>query len=318
MGKNTHQDKENIEGIVVKSTGSWHTVMTDKGEKTDCKIKGRFRKQGFRNTNPVAIGDRVRVFIREKETPIITEIFERKNFIIRKASKLSKYSQIIAANIDQALLMATMITPKTYIEFIDRYLVSAEAYRIPAILVFNKTDSYSRDIISDMNQIISVYEKIGYTCLAISATEGTNLDKLKNLLEGKVSLLSGNSGVGKSTLINKLDTSYKLPTSEISNYHQTGKHTTTYAQMHELHFGGHVIDTPGIKGFGLVHMDKKEIYHFFPEIFLYSKECKYHNCMHIDEPECNVLKALKKGQISNIRYNSYVNLYLEEENKYRK
>lgn len=318
MGINTRQNKENIEGIVVKSTGSWYTVEDNEGKKIDCKIKGRFRKQGFRSTNPVAIGDRVRVFVKNQETPIITEIFERKNFIIRKASKLSKYSQIIAANIDQALLLATMITPKTYIEFIDRYLVSAEAYRIPAILVFNKTDSYSKEIVSDMNQIISVYEKVGYICLAISAKDGTNLDLLKNLLKGKVSLLSGNSGVGKSTLINKLDPFYKLPTSEISDYHQKGKHTTTYAQMHELHFGGHIIDTPGIKGFGLVHMDKEEIYHFFPEIFLYSKKCKYHNCMHIDEPECNVIKALKKGQISNIRYNSYVRLYLEEENKYRK
>lgn len=318
MGKNTRQDKENIEGIVVKSTGSWYTVVDDEGEKIDCKIKGKFRKLGFRSTNPVAIGDRVRVFVKDQEIPVITEIFERKNFIIRRASKLSKHSQIIAANIDQAVLLATMITPKTYIEFIDRYLVSAEAYRIPAILVFNKTDSYSKNIISDMNQIISVYEKVGYTCLAISATEGTNLDLLKNLLKGKVSLLSGNSGVGKTTLINKLDPSYELPTSEISEYHQAGKHTTTYAQMHELYFGGHIIDTPGIKGFGLVHMDKEEIYHFFPEIFLYSKKCKYHNCMHIDEPECNVIKALKKGQISNIRYNSYLNLFLEEENKYRK
>ncbi len=318
MGKNTCQDKENIEGVVVKSTGSWYTVVDDEGEKLDCKIKGKFRKLGLRSTNPVAVGDRVRVSFGNHDTAIITEIFERKNFIIRKASKLSKYSQIIAANIDQAVLLVTMITPKTYIEFIDRYLVSAEAYRIPAILVFNKTDSYSKDIISDMNQIISVYEKVGYTCLAISAKEGTNLDQLMSLLKDRVSLVSGNSGVGKTTLINKLDPSHKLPTAEISDYHQTGKHTTTFAEMHKLYFGGYIIDTPGIKGFGLVHMDKAEIYHFFPDIFLHSKKCKYYNCMHIDEPGCSVIIAVKEGQISNIRYNSYINIYLEEENKYRK
>jgi len=318
MGNNASHDIETFEGIVVKSTGSWYTVMDIEGEKIDCKIKGRFRKLGFRTTNPVAVGDRVRVSVGNQDTPVITEIFDRRNFIIRKSSKLSKQSQIIAANIDQAVLMVSMISPKTHIEFIDRFLISAEAYRIPTILVINKIDSYSKDVISDMDRLISVYKKVGYTCLDISVKEGTNLGKLKKQLKGKVSLLSGNSGVGKSTLINKLDPSHKLTTAEISDYHQTGKHTTTFAQMHELYFGGFVIDTPGIKGFGLVHMDKEEIYHFFPEIFLHSKKCKYYNCKHINEPGCGVVMALKEGQISDIRYRSYVNLYLEEEEKYRK
>jgi len=318
MSNKPRQDIEAIEGVVVKSTGSWYTVMSTKGKKIDCKIKGRFRKLGLRTTNPVAVGDRVRVSVENQITPVITEIFDRKNFIVRKASKLSKQSQIIAANIDQAILLASMISPKTHIEFIDRFLVSAEAYRIPAILVFNKIDSYSTDLVSNMKQLISVYKKIGYGCLDISVKDGTNLSKLKKQLKGKVSLLSGNSGVGKTTLINKLDPSHKLATAEISDYHQMGKHTTTFAQMHELYFGGYIIDTPGIKGFGLVHMDKDEIYHFFPEIFLHSKKCKYYNCKHIDEPGCGVVMALKEGQISNIRYRSYVSLYLEEEEKYRK
>ena len=306
-------------GIVVKATGSWYTLKTTDGHILESNIKGKFRQEGFRSTNPVVVGDQVNYIIPSGQvTGVITEISERKNFIIRKASKLSKYSQIIAANIDQALLVISLVAPETHIEFIDRYFVSAEAYRIPAFLIINKIDLYDNPLKNKMKEMILTYRNAGYKCFQVSAKTGSNMDNLQGLMRGKINLLSGNSGVGKSTLINSLDPSLNLTTSEISKYHKTGKHTTTFVEMHELIFGGFVIDTPGIKGFGLVHMEKDEIYHFFPEIFRLSKMCKYYNCKHIDEPGCAVLQAVKEESISNSRYQSYRNLYLDEDSKYRK
>ncbi len=318
MGNKPENDSFVSEGLVVKSTGSWFSVLTDEGKTVDCKIKGKFRKQVVRSTNPVAVGDKVKIRADKNETPLIIKIYERENHIVRKASKLSKQSQVIAANIDQAILLLSLKAPKTYTEFIDRFLVSAEAYSIPAILIFNKLDSYDSVLLKEMNELISVYEKIGYKCISISAKEGIGLDQVKEFLKGKVSLISGNSGVGKTTLINKLDPSLNLSTSEISRFHQAGKHTTSFTQMYELKSGERIIDTPGIKGFGLVFFEKEELYHFFPEIFKMSKNCRFYNCKHIDEPGCRVIEAVKAGEISYFRYINYVNLFHDEENKYRK
>lgn len=312
-------EKVNIykEGLVIKSTGSWYTVLLDNGEQLDCKIKGRFRIKGSRSTNPVAVGDRVKMEQTGSETPVITEIQNRKNYIIRRASKLSKHSQVIAANIDQAILMVSLRSPKTFTEFIDRFLVSAEAYSIPARIVFNKTDIYTPEEMVEMEELVATYENVGYPCNMISAKEGKGVEEVKDLMKDKISLLSGNSGVGKSSLINRLDPSLQLTTNDISDYHQSGKHTTTFAEMHQLHFGGSIIDTPGLRGFGLVYFEKEELYHYFPEIFRHSNACKYNNCRHIDEPGCAVVEAVENGKISLGRYKNYVSLFFDEENKYR-
>jgi len=306
------------QGVVIKSTGSWYTIKTDQGEVLECGIKGKFRQKGIRSTNPVVVGDRVSFELHtDQKTGNITAISERKNYIVRKASKLSKYSQIIAANIDQALLITSMVSPETHTEFIDRFLVAAEAYRIPVTIVFNKIDLYSESNMQRMNELKSIYLNAGYSSIDVSATENTNMEVIQESVKDKINLFSGNSGVGKSTLINKLDPLLNITTAEISEYHKTGKHTTTFAEMHELHFGGYIIDTPGIKGFGMVHMEKDEIYHFFPEIFKIAKNCKYYNCKHINEPDCAVINAVEQGDISISRYQSYRNLYLDEDSKYR-
>jgi len=314
----SHSDVFEREGVVIKTTGSWYAVRTDPGPIFQCKIKGRLRQLGSKSTNPIVVGDRVHFhYDEDHKTGVITSISERKNFIVRKASKLSKQSQIIAANIDQAMLMVTLKAPETHIEFIDRYLVSAEAYRIPAFLLFNKSDLYDPDLLQHMKRLMAIYSEVGYPSYAISASTGQNLEKLRPLFRDKVSLLSGNSGVGKSTLINQLSPSLDLKTAPISEYHKSGRHTTTFVEMHPLGFGGYVIDTPGIKGFGLVHIEKDELYHFFPEIFSFSGHCKYYNCKHINEPGCAVIEAAERGKISASRYQNYVLMYLDEDQKYR-
>ncbi len=314
----TKKQKNLLKGMVVKTTGSWYRVKTKDGIFIECKIKGKFRQLGIRSTNPVAVGDQVHFIMQEKqETGLITSIEERKNYIARKASNLSKYSQIIAANIDQAILMISLREPKTLIEFIDRYLVTAQAYRIPVILLFNKIDLYSTEDKKKMNQLKTIYMKIGYPCIEISLKKEINLNEIEELIQEKISLLSGNSGVGKSSFINKLNSSFNISTSKISSYHKTGRHTTTSVEMYPLKNEGYIIDTPGIKGFGVVHIEKDEIYHFFPEIFQFSKNCRYYNCKHLNEPGCAVLDAVENEEISISRYQSYLNLFLDPDLKYR-
>jgi len=308
-----------IQGVVIKSTGSWYLVRTDDEGVLQCKIRGALRTRGTKSTNPVVVGDRVHVLVRgEDKTGVITEVADRKNYIIRKSSNLSRQTHIIAANIDQTILIITINYPKTTLRFIDRFLATAEAYRIPAILLINKTDLYIADEQGELLKLCQVYESIGYPCHKTSAVSGEGLQDFTKLLTGKVTLLSGHSGVGKSTLVNAIDPELNLKTSPISDYHQKGKHTTTFSEMHELKFGGFVIDTPGIKGFGMVNMDKEEIFHFFPEIFKASHQCKYYNCLHINEPGCQVIEAVKAEKISLTRYESYLSIYFENtEEKYR-
>jgi len=305
-------------GLVIKSTGSRYKVSDDKGNITECVIKGKFRVKGIRTTNPVVVGDYVFFELSgERGKGIITCIDERKNYIIRKASKLSKESQIIAANIDQLILLATITEPETYPEFIDRVLVTAEAYRIPVKLVFNKTDIYSNDHHTKKDYLLSVYRNIGYDSYSVSLFNDDDIDMLTGLIKGRVTLLAGNSGVGKSSLINKIEPSFNIKVEDISGYHRLGKHTTTFAEMYALSNGGYIIDTPGIKGFGLIDMDKEEIYHFFPEIFRASGKCRYYNCLHINEPGCEVKKLLDEGKIEEFRYRSYLKIFEDNNSKYR-
>jgi len=308
-----------LEATVIKSTGSWYYVRDDRGGTWACKIKGSFRIKGIRTTNPVAVGDRVefRKVAEGEREGLITRLHPRKNYIIRKATNLSKESHIIAANIDQAVIMATLAYPETYTLFIDRFLVTAEAYRIPARIIFNKVDLYDEKLKSYLEELISIYEHAGYPCMRVSVTDNINLDHVRNLLKDKYSVISGNSGVGKSTLINYLNPEANLKTAKISDYHKAGKHCTTFAEMTDLPFGGHIIDTPGIRGFGLVDMYKEEIYHYFPEIFKASFECKFHNCTHTHEPGCNVKKSLEKGAISEIRYTNYLKILEDNQGKFR-
>ena len=308
-----------MEGLVVKSTGSWYYVKDNDGRIWSCKIKGTFRIKGIKSTNPVAVGDRVDFKpIEEGENEgLITQLYDRKNYIIRKATKLSRESHIIASNIDQAIVMATLTYPETYTLFIDRFLVTAEAYRIPAKIIFNKTDLYDDQLMEKLNNLIEVYQDAGYECFKISVRNEENLDAIKNLLKDKFSVISGNSGVGKSTLINKLKPDASLKTARISNYHKAGKHCTTFAEMIDLPFGGAIIDTPGIKGFGLVDMYKEEIYHYFPEIFNASFGCKFHNCTHTHEPGCHVKELVENGEINTTRYDNYLRIMEDNEEKYR-
>ncbi len=303
-------------GLVIKSTGSWFTVRKQDGSVINCRIRGSFRTRGIRNTNPVAVGDYVHLII-DGEHGIIKEIDPRKNYIIRKSPNLSKETQIIAANIDQALLVVTLVFPNISTEFIDRFLVTAEAYSIPSILIFNKTDLYDEKKIKELQKVKSVYEGAGYKSIKISAVERKNLEKIKYLLKDKISLIAGQSGVGKSTILNAIDSNLNLRTENISKSHKTGKHTTTFAEMHFLNFGGSVIDTPGIKGFGLVDFEREEIYHYFPEIFKASKNCEYNNCSHTHETNCAVKKSLKKGLISETRYRNYLRILDDKGKKYR-
>jgi ribosome biogenesis GTPase len=309
---------EVVKGTVVKSTGSVYIVNTDK-EQLSCKIKGKFRLKGARTTNPVAVGDKVDVELLPDEpgSGVIVAIDERQNYIIRKSTNLSKESQIMAANIDQAILIATIRFPETTAEFIDRFLMTAEAYRINALIVINKTDLFDPVDKEIADEWTEIYQKIGYPCIQVSVEENINIDKIKNILKDKVTLLAGNSGVGKSSMINAIDPTLNLKTGAISDYHKQGKHTTTFAEMHTLSFGGYIIDSPGIRGFGLIDMDKDELSHFFPEIFKKSTECKFYNCTHIHEPGCAVLEAVESGEISYSRYRTYFNTFNEDNAKYR-
>lgn len=305
-------------GVVLKSTGSRYRVIYGKGNVINCSIKGKLRIKEFRTTNPVAVGDNILFEIDPKtNSGIITEVLDRKNYILRKASNLSKHSQILAANIDQVFLMITITLPETPVEFIDRFLITAEAYRVPAKLIINKTDLYGKEEISKMQHLESLYSGIGYECIRLSLKTMTNLELLKQLMKGKTSLISGNSGVGKTTLLNALNPLLHLKTAEISDYHKQGKHITTFPEMHKMPFDAFVIDTPGIKGFGVVDMDRNEIYHFFREIFRISKDCRFNNCLHLDEPGCAVRRAVEKGEIAFLRYRSYLNIMEGDNGKYR-
>lgn len=310
-------------GLVIRSTGSWYTVKNDDGEIIDCRIKGKLRMKGVRTTNPVSVGDRIKYEIQEDETTpngkcgVIYEIEPRKNYIIRKSSNLSKESQIIAANVDQLFLIVTVNFPVTLTGFIDRYLISAEAYRIPAGIVFNKIDLYNDTDQKRLDQLVSIYEAIGYKCFRVSAKTNYNIDLLLEQLQGKTTLFSGHSGVGKSSLLNCLNPSLRLKTSEISESHQQGKHTTTFAEMHILSSDSFLIDTPGIRGFGVIDMEKTEISHYFPEIFRMLDQCRFFNCTHLHEPGCAVKEAVEKGFISSSRYDSYLSLMEEDNARYR-
>ncbi len=302
-----------MKGIVKKSTGSWYKVISDNNKIYDCKIRGLFRIQGIKTTNPVAVGDKVEFeYSSEKKIGIINKILPRKNYIIRKSTKLSKISHIIAANIDQAILINTLVKPRTSTGFIDRYLVTAEAYHIPAKIIFNKTDLYDENIMKQLNSLVEIYNNAGYDCFSVSAETGKNLDKVKKLLKDKISLLSGHSGVGKSRIINEIEPGLNLKTDEISKFHQKGKHITTFAEMHELSFGGFVIDTPGIKEFGLRDFIKEEVAERFPEFREIMWDCKFSNCTHVHEPGCAVKEALKEGKISQSRYNNYLRILKDD------
>ncbi len=305
-----------MKGLVIKNTGSWYTVLTDDGSTADCKIKGNFRLRGIRSTNPVAVGDRVEI-----KDGFITEIEDRRNYIIRKSINLSKQSHILAANVDQALLIITVSRPQTSTTFIDRFLASAEAYRVPVYLIFNKTDLLDDDQRHYQEMMITLYENIGYECRAISAETGEGIDGLRPLLEGKITLLSGNSGVGKSTLINKLVPGANQRVAEISDAHNTGMHTTTFSEMIPLHeklYTGWLIDTPGIKGFGTFDMEREELTSYFKEIFEFSKQCRFSDCTHTHEPGCAVLQAVEDHYIAQSRYQSYLSMLEDkDENKYR-
>ena len=306
-----------MRGLVIKNTGSWYTVLTDDGQLIDCKIKGNFRLKGIRSTNPVAVGDRVQIVPNNEGTAFITEIEDRRNYIIRKSINLSKQSHIIAANVDQAILVVTVVNPQTSTTFIDRFLASAEAYRVPVILVFNKTDLLDEDMLRYQQAMVNLYKTIGYECYQISAGTGDGVDALHPLLKDKITLLSGNSGVGKSTLINRLVPDANLRTSAISDAHNTGQHTTTFSEMIRLDEGW-LIDTPGIKGFGTFDMEPEELTSYFKEIFHFSQECRFSNCTHTHEPGCAVLKALEDHYIAESRYQSYLSMLEDkDEGKYR-
>jgi ribosome biogenesis GTPase len=302
------------QGTVIKSTGSRYRVLDDSGLVHECSIKGRFRIRGIRTTNPVAVGDLVTI---DEHDGVICALTPRRNYIIRRASNLSKESQIIAANIDQAFLIVTLKMPSTPVEFIDRFLASAEAYRIPVSLVINKSDLYGTDEMTSALRVKNVYEKVGYPVYIISVTQDKNLDQIREALKGKVTLISGNSGVGKSSLLNRLNPALSLRTKDISESHEQGKHVTTFPEMHPLPGGGFVIDTPGIRGFGVIDFDRNEIYHFFPEIFRLSSGCRFYNCRHLSEPDCAVRSAVASGEIEQWRYRSYVSMMLGENPKYR-
>lgn len=322
-----------MRGIVVKNTGSWYVVKTDDNQLFQCKVKGNFRLKGIRSTNPVAVGDRVRITSSDsghEQVGLITEILDRRNYIIRKASNLSKQSHIIAANIDQAALVVTLRHPETSTTFIDRFLAGAEAYRVPVIIIFNKVDLLDKDDMHLLQLFFNLYESIGYPCYGVSALNNErslcSINDLRKVLQGKTTLFSGNSGVGKSTLLNALIPGLDLKTAEISDSHDTGMHTTTFSEMFDLprpdndspSESGYIIDTPGIKGFGTFDMEREEVGHYFREIFEISKKCRFGNCTHTHEPGCAVLQAVNDHNIAQSRYNSYLSMLEDkDEDKYR-
>lgn len=307
-----------MKGLVIKNTGSWYTVRTTERGDVESKIKGNFRLKEIRTTNPVTVGDQVEIQINSEGTAFITKIEERRNYIIRRASNLSKQAHIIAANVDMALLIVTVNYPITTTIFIDRFLATAEAYRVPVKLVFNKIDRYQEEDQELLEGLIHLYTTIGYPCSKLCARTGEGLDELKADLQGKITLLSGHSGVGKSTLINQLIPGINLRTGDISEYHNKGMHTTTFSEMIALPEGGYLIDTPGIKGFGTIEMEGAEIAHYFPEIFRHSADCRFNNCTHRHEPGCAVLQAVEEHYISESRYRSYLNIMEDKwEGKYR-
>ena len=307
-----------MKGLVIKNTGSWYTVKTDDGQLIESKIKGNFRLKGIRSTNPVAVGDHVQLITNQEGTAFISSIEDRRNYIIRKSPNLSKQSHILAANVDQALLVVTVNYPQTSTTFIDRFLAGAEAYRIPVILVFNKRDLLSEEELHYEQMMRTLYETIGYQCVEISAATGEGIEELRPLVNGKISLLSGNSGVGKSTLINQLIPEASQRTAEISDAHNTGMHTTTFSEMLDLPGGGCLIDTPGIKGFGTFDIEKEELTSYFKEIFKFSEGCRFSNCTHTHEPGCAVIKAVEEHYIAASRYQSYLSMLEDkDENKYR-
>ncbi len=299
-----------MQGLVIKSTGSWYTVLDENGKRYDCRIKGKLRIKGLVSTNPVAVGDFVDFELEpEQETAVISRVHDRRNYIIRKSINLSKQVQVIAANMDQACLVVTLASPRTSLGFIDRFLVTAEAYDIPTILIFNKLDLFSKEGLEILDAYMKIYEQIGYPCYAVSAVKGTNIEIIRDLLKDKTTLFSGHSGVGKSSLINKIVPGMGLRTGEISDWSDMGKHTTTFAELFELPFGGKLIDTPGIRELGVTDIEPGELAHFFPEMRERMHSCKFHNCVHINEPGCAVLKALEEGAIEPSRYDSYLSIY---------
>lgn len=305
-----------MRGLVIKSTGSWYQVQDEQGNQYDCRIKGKFRTKGIKTTNPIAVGDWVHFELEsDQDTGVIKELEPRKNYIIRKSVNLSKQTQIIGANLDQAILVVTLASPPTSLGFIDRFLVTAEAYDIPAILVFNKLDLFSEEGLEILGEYKSIYENIGYPCYEVSAAEGTNIDQIIALLKDKITLVSGHSGVGKSTLINSIVPDAALRTGNISDWSDKGKHTTTFAEMINLPFGGKLIDTPGIRELGIVDIEKQELSHFFPEMRVFLNKCRFNNCVHINEPGCLVLQAVDNGDIEISRYESYISMYNNDDNR---
>lgn len=308
-------------GTVYKSTGSWYTVKSEEGAIYECRIKGKFRIKGIKSTNPVSVGDVVDFKLEAKndrETGVIENIRERRNYIIRKSVNLSKQTHIIASNIDVVFLLVTLNNPPTFTAFIDRFLVTAEAYDIKAVLLFNKIDTYNEDELLEIKYLAALYREVGYDCIGISAKTGKNVDKVKGLMKENTSMFSGHSGVGKSTLVNLIEPNLSLKTAEISDQHQQGQHTTTFAEMYDLGFDAKIIDTPGIKGFGVVDMEKEEVGDYFPEFFELKQQCKFNNCLHINEPKCAVKEALENGEIAWSRYKSYLQILEGEDEHYRK
>ena len=303
-----------MKGVVIKSTGSWYIVLSEEEKVIECRIKGLFRTKDIKTTNPIAVGDKVEFEMEDDGKGVIHAIGERKNYIIRKSINLSKQSHIIAANMDQAFLIVTLAMPRTSTGFIDRFLLTAEAYHIPVSIIFNKIDLFDdAETMVNVDEFISVYEKIGYRCYKVSAKKNIQLDVLRELTKDKTTLISGHSGVGKSTLINAMDANLDLRIGEISDAHNKGKHTTTFAEMHTLSYGGFIIDTPGIKELGLVDMEKEEISDYFPEMRAIRNDCKFNNCLHLNEPKCAVIAAVEKGEIAASRYNSYLGIMNGEE-----
>lgn len=299
-----------MQGLITKSTGSWYQVQTKDGKRYNCRIKGKFRIKGLTTTNPIAVGDVVDFELEpEQQTGVINKLHDRKNYIIRKSINLSKQAQVIAANLDLALLVVTLASPRTSLGFIDRFLVTAEAYGIPAGIIFNKLDLFSGEGLEILADYKSIYENIGYSCLKVSALKKTGIKEVEAVLKDKTTLFSGHSGVGKSTLLNTILPGMEVRTAEISDWSDTGRHTTTFAEMFELPFGGFLIDTPGIRELGVIDIEKQELSHFFPEMRELLNQCRFHNCRHINEPGCAVLAALEAGKIEPSRYESYLSIY---------